>query len=89
MDSGPIKLHTIKSGWSIVYIEGSRVIMSEKKTYCDSVSEDRYSISCVKRPLKNRQSTDLNHKWQLNEGQKYFRMLPLEQSAILLTCIKR
>ena len=27
-------------------------------------------------------------KWYLNKGQKYCRMLPLEHSAILLTCIK-
>ena len=39
-----------------------------------------YSKSCVKRP---------RNKWQLNEGQKYCRMLPLEHSAILLTCIKQ
>ena len=25
----PIKLHTVKSGWSIVYIEGSQVIISK------------------------------------------------------------
>ena len=48
-----------------------------------------YSKTCVKRPLKNRQIKDLSDKWKLNEGQKYYRMLPLEHSAILLTCIKR
>ena len=31
----------------------------------------------------------LNGKWELNEGRQYCRMLPLEQSAILLICIKR
>ena len=36
----------------------------------------RYSKTCVKRPLKNRQNKDLNDKWLLNEGQKYCRMLP-------------
>ena len=41
-----------------------------------------YSITCLKGPLKNRQNKGLN------EGQKYCRMLPLEHSAILLTCIK-
>ena len=30
-----------------------------------------------------------NDKWQFNEGQKNYRMLPLEHSAILSTCIKR
>ena len=48
-----------------------------------------YSITCVKRPLKNRQNKDLDNNWELNEGQKYCRMLHLEHSAILLTCIKR
>ena len=48
-----------------------------------------YSKTSVKRPLKNRQNTDLNDKWLPNEGRKYCRMLPLEHSAILLTFIKR
>ena len=34
--------------------------------------------TCVKRPLQNRQNKDLNDKWQLNEGQKYCRMLCLD-----------
>ena len=46
-------------------------------------------VTCVKRPLKNRQNKDLNDIWKLNEGKKYCRMLPLEHSATLLTCIKR
>ena len=45
----------------------------------------KYSKVRVKRPLKNRQNKDLYDKWQLNEGVKYCRMLPLEHSAILLT----
>ena len=48
-----------------------------------------YSKTCLKLPLKNRQNNDLNDKWLPNEGQKYCRMLPLENSAILLTCIKQ
>ena len=48
-----------------------------------------YSKTCLEWPLKNRQNKDLNDKWLLNEGQKYYRMLPLEHSAILLTCIKQ
>ena len=47
-----------------------------------------YSKACLKWPLKNRQNKDINDKWYLNEGRKYCRMLPLEHSAILLTCIK-
>ena len=48
-----------------------------------------YSKTCLKRPLKNRQNIYPIDKWQLNEGQKYCRMLPMEHSAILLTCIKQ
>ena len=38
-----IKLHTIKSGWSIVYIEGSPIIISPN--YYISFSEDRFCLS--------------------------------------------
>ena len=38
------------------------------------------SKTCLKRPLKNRQNKDLYDKWQLNEGWKYSRMLPLVES---------
>ena len=34
------------------------------------------STTCVKWPLQNRQNKYLIDKWQLNEGQKYCRMLP-------------
>ena len=47
-----------------------------------------YSKTCLERPLKKRLDKDLNDKWLVNEGQRYCRMLPLEHSAILLTCIK-
>ena len=30
----------------------------------------------------------LNDNWLINDGRKYCRMLPLEHSGILLTCIK-
>ena len=48
-----------------------------------------YNKTCVQRPLKNRQSKNLNDKWLLNEGRKYYRILQGEHSAILLTSIKR
>ena len=35
----------------------------------------KYSKTCVKQPLKNRQNNDLIDKWWLNEGRKYCRML--------------
>ena len=49
----------------------------------------QYSKTCLKQPLKKRQNKELNNKWLLNEDRKDCRMLPLEHSAILLTCIKR
>ena len=36
---------------------------------------DKYSKTCLKRPLKNRQNKGLKDKWYLNVGQKYCRML--------------
>ena len=53
----------------------------------EQVQSLQYSKTCVKRALKNRQNEDLFDKWKLIEGLKYCRMLPLEHSAILLTCI--
>ena len=47
-----------------------------------------YSKTCVKQPLKNRQSKDLNDKWYKCSLMKV-KMLPLEHSAILLPCIKQ
>ena len=35
-----ITFGTVKSGWSIVYIEGSQVLISQKQKYCISFSED-------------------------------------------------
>ena len=49
----------------------------------------QYSKTCLKQPLKKRQNKDFNNKRKLNEGRKDCRMLPLEHSAIILTCIKR
>ena len=59
------------------------------KVHKNISSEDEYSKTCLKRTLKNRQNICLKDKWYLNEGRKYCRMLPLEHSAILLTCIKQ
>ena len=39
----PIKFDTVKLGWSIVYIEGSQVIISQK--YCINFSEDCFSFT--------------------------------------------
>ena len=56
---------------------------------CWFCHEIAYSKKSVKRPLKNRENNDLTDKWYVSEGRKYCRMLPLEHSAILLTCIKQ
>ena len=44
----PRKFDTVKSGWLIVYIEGSQVIIAQ--TYCISFSEDQIYISKQSRP---------------------------------------
>ena len=46
-----IKFETVKSGWSIVYIEGLQVIISPK--YCISFSKDRFCLSRQCRPRQN------------------------------------
>ena len=46
------------------------------------------SKTCVKQPLSKRQKIDFQDQLSLNAGQKYFRMLQGERSAILSTFIK-
>ena len=38
-----IKLHTTKSGWSIVHIEESQIIISKK--YCISISKNDFVLA--------------------------------------------
>ena len=45
------------------------------------------SLNTTVKPVLSRQNKGFNGIWYLNEGQKYCRMLPLEHSAIILTCI--
>ena len=45
------------------------------------------SKTCLKRPLKKKTKIIFQDRLSLNAGQKYCNMLPLEHSAILLTCI--
>ena len=47
-----------------------------------------YGKNTLKRPLKKKTKVDFQDQLLLNAGQKYCRMLPLEHSAILLTCIE-
>ena len=72
----------------IMWHFGSVYTFAKIKMIFSDRNSNAYSKTCVKRPLKNRQNKDLNDKCWLNEGQKYCRMLPLEHSAIVLTCIK-
>ena len=46
------------------------------------------SKTCHKQSLKNDKTNILITNGSLMKGQKYCRMLPLEHSAICLTCIK-
>ena len=47
-----------------------------------------YSKTCVKWALSKRPKIGFQNQLSLNAGQKYCRMLLLEHSAILSTCIK-
>ena len=51
-------------------------------------SQDKYSKTCLKRPLKKKTNIGFQDQLSLNAGQKYYRMLQGEHSAILLTFIK-
>ena len=44
--------------------------------------------TCLKLPLKKKTKIGFQDRLSFNAGQKYCRMLPLEHSAILTTCIK-
>ena len=47
-----------------------------------------YSRTCVKQPLSKRPKIGFQDQLLHNAGQKYCRMLQVEYSAILSTCIK-
>ena len=47
-----------------------------------------YSKTCVKRQLSKTPKIDFQDQLELNVGQKYCRMLPLEHSAIRSTFIQ-
>ena len=48
---------------------------------------NKYSKTCLRRPLKKKTKIGFQDRLSLNAGQKYCRMLSLEHSAILLTFI--
>ena len=56
-----------------------------QKKYCKEITNILFWAVRVYITLKNRQNKGDNR--EINEGRKYCRMLPLEHSAILLTCI--
>ena len=47
-----------------------------------------YSKTCIKRPLKQNTNIGFQYRLSLNAGQKYYRLLQWEHSAILTTFIK-
>ena len=47
-----------------------------------------YSKTCVKQPLSKRPKIGFQDQLSLNAGQKYYKMLQVEHSAILSTFIK-
>ena len=53
-----------------------------------TINSDRYSKTCLKWPLKKKTKIGYQDRLSLNAGQKYFRMLQGEHSAILSTFIK-
>ena len=48
-----------------------------------------YSKTCLKRPLLYRPKLVFKNQLSFNLDQKYCRILTLEHSAMLLTCIKQ
>ena len=72
-------------------VAGSRQMGRHGKPCC-SVNPDslfQYSKTCLKRHLKLDKTKVLMEKKLLNEDRKDCRILPLEHSVILLTCINR
>ena len=80
----PYFLVVKKSLIKIFYLAASLQTAQNRK-YMQVVNTVKHALSS---PSKEK-NKDLNNKWVLNEGRKYCRMLPLEHSAILLTCIMR
>ena len=58
------------------------------KKQCNYDFIQKYSKTCVKRPLSKTPKIGLQDQLLLNVGQKYCRMLHGEHSAVLLTFIK-
>ena len=56
--------------------------------FTDSLMNNIYGKTGVKRPLSKRQEIGFQDQLSLNAGQKYCRMLQGEHSAILSTFIK-
>ena len=55
--------------------------------YIDSIQALRHIKTCVKQPLSKRPKMVFKTNYRLN-GHRFFRMLPVEHSAILSTFIK-
>ena len=72
--------------------QGHHVSYSDKRFVNSSPDNQHliweYSKTCLKQPLKKNTKNGFQYQLSLNAGQKYFRMLQGEHSAILSTFIK-
>ena len=96
--------HLIKHLNIYIYITGDWSIQAwlyggkwNKLSHYNKTGKSEYSKTCVKRPLSKRPKIVFKTNYHLmqvksiaecSKGQKYCRMLPLEHSATLLTCIR-
>ena len=55
---------------------------------CSIGLENLFNKACLKWPLKITPKLGFQNRLSLSAGRKYCRVLPLEHSAILLTCTK-
>ena len=78
-----IRIHTVRL--SAFFIHSPR---NYNSYFCSWAVWFEYSRTCVKRLLSKRHKIGLQDQLLLNAGQKYFRMLQSEHSAILSSFIK-
>ena len=75
----PTKFDTVKTGWLIIYTEGSQIIISKTcniffcEDKCCLINPDKmqYSKTCLKQPLKNRQTKVLKTNCSLKALSHY------------------
>ena len=70
------KLHTVKSGWPIVYIEGSYVIIFFKK-YCKYFSENQFVLANSVDP------DEIPQYWGITSGSSLFASIHVKGFPVL------